>query len=581
VQAVLGLVPDGGALAVEHLDGDLLSRVGGEAVQDDGAVLGSREQIGVDPEGGQIGATAIRRLLVAHADPDVGVDRVGGRGRVARVAGQLRFMTLLQLVAGRRRDDHLDPGQLAGNRQRTGDVVAVADVGEAEAGEIATALAQGEQVGKGLAGMVERGERVDDGHLGRGGELGHRLVGAGADHDRVDVAREHPRRVANRLATRELQFVAAQDQRRRAELGDADLEGDPGPGRGLLEDEGDAAAHESLPAKALTPTGFQRGGAVEQLAELEGAELFSGEEVSLLQAADTTAVEFTAVGWNLFHGRDFPPDPALFTWRSRLLRITERNETHVQVNRELVDEFAGILAAAEWDVALLQECPPRFAAPLAEACDAEAHRVLTSRNSLGALRTFAARHNPDLIASGEGGSNLTLVRSPFRCALSPYKEGKAHRNGGIVERRELEIHEGRPERRAMAFTRIDVGADAQLCVANLHATNDLPTLATADVLRAAQMATEWAGDAPLLFGGDLNLRPGENPSVFEELREGFGLAGATGSNAIDHLLSRGLEAVEPPAAWPAERRELPDGDRALRLSDHAPIAASFATPATG
>jgi endonuclease/exonuclease/phosphatase family metal-dependent hydrolase len=271
-------------------------------------------------------------------------------------------------------------------------------------------------------------------------------------------------------------------------------------------------------------------------------------------------VEFTAVSWNLFHGRDFPPDPALFTWRSRLLRITERNETHVQVNRELVDEFAELLAAAEWDVALLQECPPRFAAPLAEACDAEAHRVLTSRNSLGALRTFVARHNPDLIASGEGGSNLTLVR-----------------HGGIVERREATIHEGKPERRTVAFTRTASG----VCIANLHATNDRPALATADVLRAAEMAVEWAGSAPLLFGGDLNLRPGEDPGAFAELEERFGLAGATVARAIDHLLSRGLEVVAAPAPWAPERRELRRGDRALRLSDHAPLTASFATPPTG
>ena len=83
------------------------------------------------------------------------------------------------------------------------------------------------------------------------------------------------------------------------------------------------------------------------------------------------AVEFTAITWNLFHGRDFPPDPALRTWRSRLLRIDERNETHVQVNRDLTAEFATLLAGASWDVALLQECPPRFAAPLARACGAE------------------------------------------------------------------------------------------------------------------------------------------------------------------------------------------------------------------
>jgi endonuclease/exonuclease/phosphatase family metal-dependent hydrolase len=269
-------------------------------------------------------------------------------------------------------------------------------------------------------------------------------------------------------------------------------------------------------------------------------------------------VEFTAVSWNLFHGRDFPPDPALFTWRSRLLRIAECNETHVQVNRELVDEFAKLLANAKWDVALLQECPPRFAAPLAAACDAEAHRVLTSRNSFGSLRTSIARRNPDLIASGEGGSNLTLVRGPL---------------AKITERRELAIHTGRPERRAMAFTRTGSG----LCIANLHATNDRPDLATADALRAAEAAVEWAGDSPLLFGGDLNLRPDEDPPAFEALQERFRLTGPTHPRAIDHLLVRNLDVVESATAWPAERRELPERGLRLRLSDHAPVQARFKT----
>jgi endonuclease/exonuclease/phosphatase family metal-dependent hydrolase len=288
-------------------------------------------------------------------------------------------------------------------------------------------------------------------------------------------------------------------------------------------------------------------------------------------------VEFTAVSWNLFHGRDFPPDPALFTWRSRLLRIEERNETHVQVNHELLAEFAKLLADAEWDVALLQECPPRFAAPLAEASGAEAHRALTSRNSLSPLRSFIARHNPDLIASGEGGSNLTLVRTPFRCALCTPGEQKAHRSGGVIERRELTIHAGRPERRAMAFTRIDPGEGANLCVANLHATNDRPDMATADILRAAETATEWADGSPLLFGGDLNLRPAEDPAAFEELRKRFGLDGPTDPGAIDHLLTRNLEIAEPPRAWAPEQRELRRDDLRLRLSDHAPVQGCFKT----
>jgi endonuclease/exonuclease/phosphatase family metal-dependent hydrolase len=289
-------------------------------------------------------------------------------------------------------------------------------------------------------------------------------------------------------------------------------------------------------------------------------------------------VELTVISWNLFHGRDFPPDPDLFTWRSRLLRLTGRNATHLQVNRDLLEEFSRLLASAEWDVALLQECPPRFAGPLAQACRAEGHRVLTSRNSFGALRAFAARLNPDLIASGEGGSNLTLARNSFRCSLSTYEVDNAHRKGKIVERRELAIHEGPLERRAMAFTRIAGGDGAQLCVANLHASAHRPELTAEDVLRAAVAADEWAGEAPLIFGGDLNLRPRESPAVFAELWGRFGLAAPTGPGAIDHLLARGLDVAELPHQWPPERREVDVDGLALRLSDHAPVEAVFTTP---
>jgi endonuclease/exonuclease/phosphatase family metal-dependent hydrolase len=269
-------------------------------------------------------------------------------------------------------------------------------------------------------------------------------------------------------------------------------------------------------------------------------------------------VELTALSWNLFHGRDFPPDPELRTWRSRLLRLQERNETHVQINRDLTEEFATMLSGWEWDLAMLQECPPRFAEPLARACGAEWHRTLTSRNSLGALRGLLARQNPDLMASGEGGSNLILVRVP----------GKL---GGIAERREVAIHEGEPERRAMGFVRTASG----ICIANLHATNDWPKLAEVDVVKAARAALSWAGGAPLLFGGDLNLRPGKNPRIFERLRDEFGLAPFTAPDAIDHVLCRGLEVLEAPTKWPPEKRELPLAGRALRLSDHAPVQARF------
>jgi endonuclease/exonuclease/phosphatase (EEP) superfamily protein YafD len=87
---------------------------------------------------------------------------------------------------------------------------------------------------------------------------------------------------------------------------------------------------------------------------------------------------------------------------------------------------------------------------------------------------------------------------------------------------------------------------------------------------------EWAGERPLIFGGDLNLRPTSVPEVFDTLRERHGLAAPTDPKAIDHLLVRGLEPVEPPRRLPPEARELRDEDgSAIRLSDHAPVLASF------
>jgi endonuclease/exonuclease/phosphatase family metal-dependent hydrolase len=277
-------------------------------------------------------------------------------------------------------------------------------------------------------------------------------------------------------------------------------------------------------------------------------------------------MELGALTWNLFHGRDHPPDPALFTWRSRLLRTTERDSTHQQVNRDLGDEFAAVIAAADWDVALLQECPPRWSASLADACGASGHAVATSRNSLGWARAALARLNPDLIASNEGGSNLTLVR------------------GQILERRELVLTAGpRPERRVMVFThaKLIVGGPAgatEICIANLHASAGPGRRSDAEreVLTAAGHACEWAGATALVFGGDLNLRPAET-NVFDVLSSRNGLTGTTAPDALDHLLTRGLEPAAAAEQWPPERREVHSGGLAIRLSDHAPVEARFTT----
>jgi endonuclease/exonuclease/phosphatase family metal-dependent hydrolase len=265
------------------------------------------------------------------------------------------------------------------------------------------------------------------------------------------------------------------------------------------------------------------------------------------------------LSWNLYHGRDFPPDAALFTLRARLLRLTERNETHVQVNRVLRDEFAGWIADHDWDVAMLQEAPPLWFGHFGRRAMSNGVRVLTSRNVLPPLQRLAANVNPDLIASWEGGSNQLFVRAP----------------GRILEHRKLTLTR-RPERRRMVWARVRLAGGQTVCFANLHASAGLPEKATGELLGAAASAVAWSGSDPLVFGGDANVRPARDPEVFAELRERFGLGDPTGPHAIDHILARELEVAERPRRLPPERRELRDRDGLLlRLSDHAPVIASL------
>jgi endonuclease/exonuclease/phosphatase family metal-dependent hydrolase len=263
--------------------------------------------------------------------------------------------------------------------------------------------------------------------------------------------------------------------------------------------------------------------------------------------------------WNLFHGRDWPPNPELRTWRSKLLRVTERDDTHAGVNRPLRPEFTRVLDSIEWDVALLQEAPPRWLPALAHDLGADSAMTLTSRNVAGALQGLVADLNPDLIGSWEGGSNQLLVRPPWRI------EG--------VREHTLAV---RPERRRMLWARLSGPEGAQLAVGNLHGSVDTVPEGGEQVVGAAERAVDWAADLPLLFGGDLNLRPNRQPEAFAALERRFELRPPTAPDAIDHLLARGLDVVEAPRRAPAEARELDAGDgRAVRLSDHAYVIAAL------
>jgi hypothetical protein len=122
----------------------------------------------------------------------------------------------------------------------------VADVGQRIPGRAAEPFPDRQQVGEELARVVPVGERVDHRYRRGRGERRQPLVGEGPDHDRVHVPRQHPRRVLDRLAPAEVRGLRVDDHRVPAELGDADLERDPGAQRRLLEDDRDRPAPQRL-----------------------------------------------------------------------------------------------------------------------------------------------------------------------------------------------------------------------------------------------------------------------------------------------------------------------------------------------
>ena len=117
-------------------------------------------------------------------------------------------------------------------------------------------------------------------------------------------------------------------------------------------------------------------------------------------------------------------------------------------------------------------------------------------------------------------------------------------------------------------------------MANLHLTAGSRRQAEREAVRAAETAVRWAGEAaPLIVGGDFNLRP-RDTDVFERLRARIRPARAHRARMRSITCWRAAwRSIRPPAAWPSERRELevPVGleTRRLRLSDHAPVEATY------
>lgn len=280
--------------------------------------------------------------------------------------------------------------------------------------------------------------------------------------------------------------------------------------------------------------------------------------------ASPDRVSLRVLSWNLFHGRDRPPDPSLYTRRSRWCRRSERGALYAQVNRSLLPEFSAALARDRWDVALLQEVPPRWLGPLCRATGAAGASALTARFFGMSLRGRLADFNPDLIGAWEGGSNQLLVRPPWR----------------IQQVRRLTLAR-EPQRRRTIGVLAREPRGASVAIGNVHLSVHDRTAAALEAELAAADLARWSGEGPMVLGGDFNLRPKSSPELFDLLERRFGLAGACVPGGIDHLLASGVQPSPTASPRPDDWREPLDigtGLR-LRLSDHAPVVAEFAVPA--
>jgi endonuclease/exonuclease/phosphatase family metal-dependent hydrolase len=183
--------------------------------------------------------------------------------------------------------------------------------------------------------------------------------------------------------------------------------------------------------------------------------------------------------------------------------------------------------------------PPWWPRQLARAAGAQQRTALTSRNAMLPLRRALAERRPDLIKSNGGGCNAILSRRP------------------IAEHRSLRLRTW-PERRVAQLARLGDGT----CVANYHGSARV-SLAEDELRKLWEQALCWAGDAPLVLGGDLNLRSPVAPA--DDIVH-------VASRDVDHLFARGLEP-EGEAQRLDRRVTLDSGP--VELSDHLPLAVSL------
>ena len=224
-------------------------------------------------------------LFLAHADPNVCVENIGtARGFLGILGDDDRGIGAGDQFGGRAIEVGAGEAKLETKACRGPDpgathvAIGITDEGDLESLKGTAQFLDSQEVGKDLARMLLVGEgidRRDPRETGEGLDVG---LLEGADHRAVDHSTKYAGGVLDRLPAPKLDLAGGEEERLAAELADADLEADTGPGGGFGEEEAPAFAGQGLDS-FLAAGGLDLFGKVNDFQDFGGRERLDGEKM--------------------------------------------------------------------------------------------------------------------------------------------------------------------------------------------------------------------------------------------------------------------------------------------------------------
>src|SRR5262249_36733198 len=220
-----------------------------------------------------------------HRDPGIGDDAIGTGDRFRGVGGQVNLAAFLLRPGDQppRRIEFLWASEAqckakADSRVNPAccDIVGVAAPSHNLAGQRPFLFLQSHHVGHELTWMRRISQPIDD----RDGRVLHELFQlsrrSGANHDRIDIARQYARRIGDGFAAPQLSIYGVEKDRVTAELARSHFEGYAGTRRGLFKNHRQGLAGE----RPVAPAVFVGDAKVENAAQRSVVELVEVEKMA-------------------------------------------------------------------------------------------------------------------------------------------------------------------------------------------------------------------------------------------------------------------------------------------------------------